>query len=61
MEQSKPLVFGPWSDFFYHLFHLKSPYRKFAVQKLEEELDLVSIVNENRVLRNAIRVIFTEN
>ena len=57
----KALVFGPISDFVFNLCGFRSNYRRFAVKTLESELDIINIINENRNLRNAIRVILTEN
>ena len=56
-----PLVFGPISDFVFNLCGLRSNYRRFAVKTLETELDIVNIFKENRNLRNAIRVLLSEN
>ena len=56
-----PLVFGPISDFVFNLCGLRSNYRRFAVKTLETELDIVKIIKENRNLRNAMRVLLSEN
>jgi hypothetical protein len=61
MAEKKPLKFGFFSNFFFALFNFKSTYRKFALQTLESEIDLISIINENRNLKNAVRVLLTEN
>lgn len=62
LEKSRrPLVFGPISDFVFNLCGLRSNYRRFAVKTLETELDIVNIIKENRNLRNAIRVLLSEN
>jgi len=56
-----PLVFGPISNFVFNFCGLRSSYRRFAVKTLEKELDIVNIIKENRNLRNAIRVLLSEN
>lgn len=56
-----PLVFGPISNFVFSLCGLRSNYRRFAVKTLETELDIVNIIKENRNLRNAMRVLLSEN
>ena len=56
-----PLVFGLISDFIFNFCGLRSNYRRFAIKTLETELDIVNIIKENRNLRNAIRVLLSEN
>jgi hypothetical protein len=57
----KPLVFGFLSDVIFNMCGLRSKYRRFAINILESELDIVNIVKENRNLRNAIRVLLSDN
>ena len=57
----KPLVFGFISDLVFGMFGVRSNFRRFALNILDSELDIVNIINENRNLKNAIRVLLSEN
>lgn len=57
----KPLVFSFLSDLVFNICGIRSSYRRFALNTLDSELDIVNLVRENRNLKNAIRVLLSEN
>jgi len=60
VEQRRPLTFGFFSNCIYNLFGLRSKYRSYAIKQLEKDLDIVGVINENRKMKNVIRVLLTE-